>query len=151
MEKTFKATINMWSLVATEGLVLHRIGSDDYSRMATVKPEDIDLYEEVALADVPPYTKAEYDAKVAEMVRRRYSASEEFAIQRKVINSLLSPMTLSADTAEKTMAEYADYNNYVQQCKADAPAAIAEDKTRQEAALREENADFTNAEDERPE
>ena len=119
-------------LTATNGY-LHKIGTDTYAKsLVLAKGDTPAMYEEVD--EIPPYTKAEYDAKVAEMVRRRYSASEEFAIQRKVINSLLSPMTLSADSAEKVMTEYADYNNYVQQCKAGAPAAILEEKAKEEEA-----------------
>ena len=109
---------SLTQLTATQGY-LHKIGTDTYVKSLVIaKGDSAALYEEVD--ELPPYTKAEYDAKVAEMVRQRYSDSEEFAIQRKVINSLLSPMTLSADSAEKVMTEYADYNNYVQQCKADA-------------------------------
>lgn len=121
-------------LTASEGHVLRRKGGDLHSdiRNATVTTADLDNWEEIPEADIPPYTKAEYDAKVAEMVRQRYSESEEFAIQRKVINSMLSPMTLSADSAEKIMSEYAEYNNYVEQCKLDAPKTIAEEKARQE-------------------
>lgn len=121
-------------LTASEDHVLRRKGGDPHSdiRNVTVTTADLDNWEEIPEADIPPYTKAEYDAKVAEMVRQRYSESEEFAIQRKVINSMLSPMTLSADSAEKVMSEYAEYNNYVEQCKLDAPTAIAEEEARQE-------------------
>lgn len=126
-------------LIATEGYI-HKLGTDTYVKSIVIlSSESIEAYEEVM--EIPPYTKAEYDAKVAEMVRSRYSDSEEFAIQRKVINSLLSPMTLSADSAEKVMTEYADYNNYVQQCKADAPAAILEDKAREEEAATNDNSE----------
>lgn len=106
---------SLTQLTATEGW-LHRIGTDTYVKsLVLAKGDSAAMYEEVD--EIPPYTKAEYDAKVAEMVRERYSESEEFAIQRKVINSLLSPMTLSAEVAEGVMAEYAEYNNYVEGCK----------------------------------
>ena len=49
--------------------------------------ETIFSYEEVA--EMPPYTKEQYDTKVAELVSRRYSADEESAIQRKFSNALL--------------------------------------------------------------
>lgn len=126
-------------IAASEGCVLRRKGSDPHSdiRNVTVAMADLGNWEEVEASEVPPYTKAEYDAKVAEMVRERYSADEEFAIQRKVLNSILSPMELSADAAEMVMTEYAEYNNYVEQCKLDAPTAIVEEKTRQEAEMEE--------------
>lgn len=130
---------SLTQLTATYGY-LHKIGTDTYAKSLVLAKDDSPaMYEEVD--EIPPYTKAEYDAKVAEMVRQRYSDSEEFAIQRKVINSLLSPMTLSADSAEKVMTEYAEYNNYVQQCKADAPAAILEDKAREEEAATNDNSE----------
>lgn len=106
---------SLTQLTATYGY-LHKIGTDTYAKSLVLAKDDSPaMYEEVD--EIPPYTKAEYDAKVAEMVRERYSESEEFAIQRKVINSLLSPMTLSAEVAEGVMAEYAEYNNYVEGCK----------------------------------
>ena len=133
-------------LTASEGCVLRRKGGDPHSeiRNATVTTADLDNWEEVPEADIPPYTKAEYDAKVAELVRSRYSESEEFALQRKMLNAMLpQPAALSDDgdtepfDAEKAMTEYAQYNAYVEQCKLSAPAAIAEDKARQEAEREE--------------
>lgn len=118
-------------LFASKGCVLRQKGSDPHSEIGqtTVKAADLADWEEVPVEDTPPYTKAEYDAKVSEMVRVRYSADEEFAIQRKVINSILSPMTLSAESAEVIMTEYATYNNYVEDCKVRAKdPAIYHDK-----------------------
>lgn len=101
---------------SADGRYIHRLGTEIYGRRITLLPGDTaDSFEEV---DAPPrYTREQYEHTVAALVRERYTADEEFALQRKVLNSMLSPMTLSADTAEKTMAEYADYNNYVEQCK----------------------------------
>lgn len=98
------------------GKTIHRIGSDAYGSKITLLPGDTaDSFEEVD--EVPRYTKAEYDAKVAELVRRRYTDSEEFALQRKMLNTLLSPATLSEDVAESAADEYAAYNAYVESCK----------------------------------
>lgn len=95
----------------TEGY-LHKIGSDVYvKRCILVPPLTIDDYEEVA--EIPPYTKDEYDKKVAELVRERYSADEEFAIQRKMINANASPETLH----NNAISEYQAYNAYVEECK----------------------------------
>lgn len=134
-------------LTASEGCVLRRKGGDPHSeiRNVAVTTADLDNWEEVPVADIPPYTKAEYDAKVAELVRSRYSESEEFALQRKMLNAMLpQPLSEDGDTepfdAEKAMAEYAQYNTYVEQCKTNAPRAIAEDKARREAE-REKSSD----------
>lgn len=156
MEKTYKPDIDMWALDTDASHILHRIGADDYTeiRHTHVKPSELDAWEELAVEDIPPYTKAEYDAKVNELVRRRYSESEEFAIQRKLLNVILSPQPLIADADTEAgteltdggnaTEEYAAYNAYVEQCKADAPAAIAREKAAREAEEAEENAD-TNA------
>lgn len=98
---------------STENKLVHRIGSDTYFRRGTVLKTDTEAdFEEVD--EIPPYTKAEYDAKVAELVRERYSESEEFAIQRKAINAAFSPSVANAETA---MSEYQAYNTYVNECK----------------------------------
>lgn len=112
-------------LTATEGY-LHKIGTDIYCTSAVLLPgETADMYEEVSAK--PSYTKGEYDAKVAELVRERYSASEEFAIQRKAINVAFSPSVTATDPA---MVEYAAYNTYVDECKQKAKIILSEnDKT----------------------
>lgn len=126
---------SLTQLTATEGYI-HKLGTDNYAKAIIMLASDTDdMYEEVA--EIPPYTKAEYDAKVAELVRQKYSESEEFAIQRKMLNTLIAPMTLSEDAAESAMDEYNAYNVFVESCKADAPAAILEDieKRRAEEVL----------------
>lgn len=118
---------SMVMIAASDGYVLRRKGADPHStiKQTTVKAVDLSDWEEVEVSEVPPYTKAEYDAKVSEMVRERYTADEEFAIQRKVINSMLSPMTLSAESTESILTEYATYNNYVEDCKARAKVELS--------------------------
>lgn len=115
----------MIQLTASEGYI-HKIGTDTYAKSVIMLPDETeDMYEEVA--EIPPYTKAEYDAKVNDLVRQRYSESEEFAIQRKMLNTLMSPMAMSEEGAESAVTEYAEYNAYVEQCKADATDAILAD------------------------
>lgn len=100
-------------LTASAGLV-HKTGTDIYVQSIIMLPCDTpDMYEEVA--EQPAYTKEEYDNKVAELVRERYTASEEFAIQRKAINAAFSPSVASADNT--ALQEYQAYNAYVEQCK----------------------------------
>lgn len=95
---------------------IHRVGSEAYGKKITLLPSDTaDTFEEVD--EIPRFTKAEYEAKVAELVRERYTADEEFALQRKRINSLLAPAALSDDNAETLASEYEAYNAYVESCK----------------------------------
>ena len=92
---------NHTKLTASEGYI-HRLGTDIYATSIIMLPADsIDDYEEVD--SIPSMTKADYDARVAALVRERYSESEEFAIQRKAING------------DRT--EFEQYNAYVEQCK----------------------------------
>lgn len=100
-------------IFSTDGKYIHRVGSDTYFRRAIVlRSDDLSDFEEVDA--VPAYTKAQYDAKVAELVRERYSADEEFALQHKAINAAFSP---SVADAEQALSEYAAYNSYVNECK----------------------------------
>ncbi len=98
--------------------ILHRIGSEDYNEIRKIMTSNPSEWEEIAVTDIPPYTKSEYDKKVAEFVREKYTADEEFALQRKMLNTIMSPDTISADgPASKALEEYQAYNAYVQECK----------------------------------
>lgn len=117
MNKTQQSD-GLWALDADAAHVLHRIGSENYPDIHHTTVKDPDQWEEIAVADIPPYTKSQYDNKVAELVRERYTADEEFALQRKMINAIISPDTISEDgSANKAIAEYQEYNVYVQECK----------------------------------
>lgn len=103
---------------STDGKHIHRIGSDTYFRRGTVLQGETEAdFEEVDA--VPSMTKAEYDARVAALVRQRYSESEEFAIQRKAMNLLLNPEPVNEEGFDptQTLAEFNAYNAYVEQCK----------------------------------
>lgn len=101
-------------LTAENGYI-HKVGTDTYVKSIIMFPSDtMDMYEEVD--EKPAYTKEQYDNKVAELVRQRYTESEEFAIQRKAINAAFSPSTFSMES-EKSLAEYQEYNAYVDECK----------------------------------
>lgn len=118
MEKTYKESINMWELSTDATHILHRIGSEDYTEIRKIMTANPSEWEEVALTDIPPYTKSEYDNKVAELVHERYTADEESALHRKMINAIMSPDTISAEgSANKALEEYQAYNAYVQGCK----------------------------------
>lgn len=124
MIESTKLTSGLTKLTATTGLI-HKIGTDIYAKSIIMLPSDTpDMYEEVD--EKPAYTKEQYDSKVAELVRDRYTESEEFAIQRKAINAAFSPSVTSEDSA--AMDEYQAYNAYVDECKERAmnPAEYAE-------------------------
>lgn len=134
------------SLQAEEGYLLRRIGAEPHTTITrtTVKADQLAQWEEVPAGQVPVYTKAEYDAKVSEMVRQRYSADEEFAIQRKLIGAMLNPtaMSIGEDDQPSTpgaIEEFNAYNTYVEQCKARAKDHVLYTRTDDTTALLSED------------
>lgn len=108
MKKTYNDKYNLYRIDTDgDGFILHRIGSDSYSHIhhAVVPSADIDNWEEIAIADIPSYTQADYKAKVIELIRQRYSIDDETAILRQ------------RDTKPE---EFAAYNTYAEECKAEA-------------------------------
>lgn len=111
------------SLTADPGMALHREGTESYHSEITVPKEEVSLYTEVDRSVIPAFTKAQYDAKVAELVRERYSESEEFAIQRKYLNFLAKGKPEGPEELAEVypaLAEYIAYNDFVEACKEDA-------------------------------
>jgi len=129
IEKISKS--GMLSMSCDSDHILHRIGSDDYSpiRRIVVKNSDEDKWEEVAVSDIPPYTRQEYIDKTISLIREKYTDSDEFALQRKMLNTMM-PQTLSEDEvvndSEKVIAEYTEYNQYVESCKAKAKEILSQ-------------------------
>lgn len=119
MEKTYKENLGMWQLDTDQGHILHRVGSDDYTEIRHTVVKDPDAWEEIAVADIPPYTKAEYKAKIVELIRQRYDQDDENGILRQ------------RDTKPD---EFAEYDAYVEQCKAEARQSLAAAKVEQAAA-----------------
>lgn len=118
IQKNLGAVIKLTS----ENGYIHKVGTDIYAKSIIMLAWDtLDMYEEVS--EIPKYTKDEYDAKVAELVRGRYTESEEFAIQRKAINASFSPSVTSAETA---LSEYAEYNAFVEECKIQAKEILSD-------------------------
>lgn len=109
----------MWQLDTDQGHILHRVGSDDYTEIRHTMVKDPDAWEEIAVADIPPYTKAEYKAKIVELIRQRYDQDDENGILRQ------------RDTKPD---EFAEYDAYVEQCKAEARQSLAAAKVEQAAA-----------------
>lgn len=115
---------NFREIVATEGYV-HRLGTETYVKRAILLPTDTESdFEEVA--ELPKFTKEQYDAKVAELVRTKYDADAEFAIQRKMINTLFGPSPLADDKVEEVVEKYHTYNTFVEECKVKAAQVLAE-------------------------
>lgn len=99
-----------------EGKYVHKIGTDTYVKKSMVLPTDkVEDFEEVS--ELPLFTKEQYDNKVAELIREKYSASEEFALQRKMINATNADMPLSDAETNRVIEEYDTYNTYVEECK----------------------------------
>ena len=113
--------------VGNAGNALHLIGTDSYTvnGKASVRAVDVDKWEECPM---PPYSKTEYEAKVAEMVREKYSESEEFALQRKAINAMINPdaIPVDADGTPSVINSFNEYNRFVEQCKQRAAAMLSE-------------------------
>ena len=108
--------------------ILHRIGSEDYTevRRVTVRREDAGQWEEMPMGDIPPYTEAEYNSKVTELIRLRYSMDDEFAL----INNVM------ANATKKRQDEYAAYQEYRVECKARAKEILSD---KSQALTYEEN------------
>lgn len=105
-----KRQIGKLTEISVDNGYLHKKGTDVYVKKCILLPSlSIEDYEEVD--SIPPYTKAEYDKKVSELVREKYSADEEFAIQRKMLNSI------NGETDAKAEEEYNAYNAFVNECK----------------------------------
>lgn len=119
MERTYKPSINMWSLDTDAGHILHKIGSDDYTPIRHTIAKDPDAWEEIAVADIPPYTEEEYKAKVKELVHERYSLDDEIAL----INNITAGVT------EKRQSEYAAYQEYREECKRRAKVILSEQRS----------------------
>ena len=118
MNKTYKENLNMWALDTDADHILHRVGSDDYTPIRHTTAKDPDAWEEIAVADIPPYNEAEYKAKVEALIRERYTASDEFAL----INNVMANVT------EKRQSEYAAYQAYREDCKVRARAILSDSK-----------------------
>lgn len=124
MEKKLNETTQMVDLSCTAEFILHRIGSEYYPEMrrTRVPATDADNWSEIAVADIPPYTRAQYRAKVVELIRERYDANKEFELQRQMLEAMLNPEAATLDetgepTEPEAVADFRRYNDYVKECK----------------------------------
>ena len=108
MNKTYKENINAWEISTDASHIIHRIGGEDYPTLRRAIVTDPEEWEEVAVDDIPPYTTAEYNNKVAELIHERYDADKEMSL----INNMME-----AEPTEAHKAEYSAYQAYRAECK----------------------------------
>lgn len=101
-------TNNLVELSTDKEHILHRIGSEDYNVIRKIMTFNPDEWEEIAVTDIPPYTKSEYDKKVAELIHARYDADREMSL----INNMME-----SEPTEVHKAEYYEYQAYRAECK----------------------------------
>lgn len=134
MQKTYKGNINMWELVADAGHIIYRIGDGNYPEIRKAMVLNPDDWAEIAVADIPPYTEAEYNAKVAELIHERYSPDRETSL----INNMLE-----VEPTEAHKAEYAEYQRFRAECKLRAKDASLYQREEEEPMLTEEETEET--------
>ncbi len=136
METTTSKIPGFIRITCDKNHYLHRVGSKEYPEIHDVTvPEALAAeWEEIPLADVPKYTEAEYSAKTVELIRRKYSQDDEIAILRKSADLMLPATANLTDEerdardrhAEAVIVELSQYNDYAEQCKAEAREILSQ-------------------------
>ena len=117
MDKTYRKDLNVWIVSTDNNHILYFKGSDNYNpirKLTTANPED---WEEIEIGDIPPYTNAEYAAKVSELIHQKYSLDDEIALYAN----------LKDDPTEKRTNEFAEYLAFRKQCKEEAKKLLTEE------------------------
>lgn len=117
MNTQYREDLKVWAISTDSEHILHRKSSDDYTtirKAITANPED---WEEIAIEDIPPYTNAQYAAKVSELIHSRYSLDDEIALRAN----------LEDDPTEKRTNEFAEYLAFRKQCKEEAKKILIEE------------------------
>ena len=117
MNTQYREDLKVWSISTDNTHILHHKGSDDYTtirKAITANPED---WEEIAIEDIPPYTNAQYAAKVSELIHQKYSLDDEIALRAN----------LEDDPTEKRTNEFAEYLAFRKQCKEEAKKLLTEE------------------------
>ena len=120
MNTQYREDLKVWSISTDSEHILHHKGSDDYTtirKAITANPED---WEEIEIGDIPPYTNAEYAAKVSELIHQKYSLDDEIALYAN----------LKDDPTEKRTNEFAEYLAFRKQCKEDAKKLLTEEENK---------------------
>ena len=116
MNTQYREDLKVWAISTDSEHILHHKGSDDYTtirKAITANPED---WEEIAIEDIPPYTNAQYAAKVSELIHQKYSLDDEIALRAN----------LEDDPTEKRTNEFAEYLAFRKQCKEEAKKILIE-------------------------
>ena len=116
MNTQYREDLKVWAISTDNTHILHHKGSDDYTtirKAITANPED---WEEIAIEDIPPYTNAQYAAKVSELIHQKYSLDDEIALYAN----------LKDDPTEKRTNEFAEYLAFRKQCKEEAKKILIE-------------------------
>lgn len=111
-------TKNIGNLIelSSESGYIHKIGTETYFKKGIIFPTDTeDMFEEVN--ELPKYTRQEYEDKVKELIKCKYSIEDELAIQRKAFNATITPSTLSEDNINAIIDEFTEYSSFVESCK----------------------------------
>lgn len=119
--KTTQKTDKLVEISTDAAHILHRIGSDEYGvirRITTASPGE---WEEIAVSDIPPYSNAEYKARVSALVHKRYSIDDEIAL---AANAACPALLADEERAAAFADEYAAYQTYRAECKARARAEL---------------------------
>lgn len=103
-----------WQLDSADGHILHRIGSDDYTTLHHARATSPDEWEEISEGEATSLTaareaEAAYKQRIIALIRARYDQDDETAILRQ------------RDTKPD---EFAEYNAFVEDCKARARAEV---------------------------
>ena len=117
MNTQYREDLKVWAISTDNTHILHHKGSDDYTtirKAITANPED---WEEIAIEDIPPYTNAEYAAKVSELIHQKYSLDDEIALRAN----------LEDDPTEKRKNEFTEYLAFRKQCKEEAKKLLTEE------------------------
>lgn len=116
--------IDKHQVYSTDGKLIHRLGDETYFHRATVLNSDTaDNFEEIE--EAPRMTRREYETRVVELIRKRYTADEERALSRKMLAVMLHPQEVDNDSDRDTaviLAEFDEYDKYVEECKQQAKA-----------------------------
>lgn len=88
-------------VISTDNKIIHIIGTYTYGKSFFPARYPLEKYEEVDAIPIIP-SRAEYEQKVEELIRERYTISQELSLLRQ------------RDTKAK---EYQEYFEYAEQCK----------------------------------
>lgn len=114
MEKFFDDVTGQWMLEAAKGCILHRKGSEDFTRICRAVVADPEAWEDVAAEAVPQYSHEEYCAEVERLIALRYSHGREIEVNRE---------------RDEKPERFAEYMAYVAACKVQAKELLTGDSS----------------------